>query len=107
MARIISSVSGAKTRPHTSGDVNGLPREAIEALPSAVYTTDAEGRITFYNGAAAVLWGCRPELGDSKFCGSWNGKPLSHDECPMDHGAQAKNEGPMRLRDNKLGYPHG
>jgi PAS domain S-box-containing protein len=68
------------------GDV--LARVAIEALPAAVYMTDAEGRITFYNEAAATLWGCRPELGQSQFCGSWklywpDGTPLPHDECPM------------------------
>src|SRR5262245_35696265 len=50
--------------------------------------TDAEGHITFYNEAAAALWGCRPELGDSKFWGSWklywpDGTPLPYDECPM------------------------
>jgi PAS domain-containing protein len=33
----------------------------LQALPAAVYTTDAVGRITFYNEAAAALWGCRPE----------------------------------------------
>lgn len=59
----------------------------LEALPIAVYTTDAEGRITFYNQAAAELWGYRPALG-SKWCGSWklyrpDGRPLPHDECPM------------------------
>ena len=70
------------------GDIDGLSRQAIEALPAAVYMTDAEGRITFYNEAAAALWGCRPELGESKFCGSWklywpDGTPLPHDQCPM------------------------
>jgi PAS domain S-box-containing protein len=50
--------------------------------------TDAEGRLTFYNEAAAALWGCCPELGKTKFCGSWklywpDGRPLPHDECPM------------------------
>jgi PAS domain S-box-containing protein len=70
------------------GDVNGLSREAIETLPAAVYMTDAEGRITFYNEAAAVLWGCRPDLRESKFSGAWklywpDGTPLPHDECPM------------------------
>ena len=70
------------------GDINGLSREAIEALPAAIYMTDAEGRVTFYNEAAVELWGCRPELGESKFCGSWklywpDGTPLPHDECPM------------------------
>src|SRR5258708_40371355 len=45
--------------------------ELLEALPVAVYTTDAEGRITFYNRAAAELWGHHPELGSSQWCGSW------------------------------------
>ena len=27
------------------------------------HTTDAEGRITYFNEAAAEMWGCRPELG--------------------------------------------
>jgi PAS domain S-box-containing protein len=62
--------------------------ELLEALPVAVYTTDANGRITFYNQAAADLWGCRPELGSSQWCGSWrlywpDGRPLPHDQCPM------------------------
>jgi PAS domain S-box-containing protein len=84
----ITSPSGAKGQANSSGDVDGRSREAIEALPAAIYMTDAEGRVTFYNEAAAELWGCRPELGDSKFCGSWklywpDGTPLPHDECPM------------------------
>ena len=45
--------------------------DLLEALPVAVYTTDAEGRITFYNQAAADLWGCRPEIGSDRWCGSW------------------------------------
>ena len=62
--------------------------EILQALPTAVYTTDAAGHITFYNEAAAELWGMRPELGKSEFCGSWklywsDGTPLPHDECPM------------------------
>ncbi|WP_048708029.1 sensor histidine kinase [Microvirga massiliensis] len=60
----------------------------LEALPAAVYTTDAAGRITFYNQAAVDLWGCRPEIGKSEWCGSWrlywpDGRPMPHDECPM------------------------
>jgi PAS domain S-box-containing protein len=59
----------------------------LQALPAAIYMTDADGRITFYNEAAAELWGHRPELG-SKWCGSWrlyypDGRPMPHDECPM------------------------
>ncbi len=37
-------------------------KEVLEALPVAVYLTDTEGRLTFYNEAAAEFWGCRPEL---------------------------------------------
>jgi len=63
-------------------------RELLDALPAAVYTTDAAGRITYYNNAAADLWGHRPALGSSEWCGSWklfwpDGTPLPHDECPM------------------------
>ncbi|MGH6926722.1 MAG: PAS domain S-box protein, partial [Dongiaceae bacterium] len=63
-------------------------RELIAALPGAMYTTDAAGRITFYNEAAVELWGHRPALGTSEWCGSWrlywpDGSPMPHDECPM------------------------
>jgi PAS domain S-box-containing protein len=62
--------------------------ELLEALPVAVYTTDAEGRITFFNQAAADLWGHRPVIGSDQWCGSWrlfwpDGRPMSHDQCPM------------------------
>jgi PAS domain S-box-containing protein len=65
-----------------------LLRAVLEALPTAIYTTDAAGRITYYNEAAAHLWGCRPELGKSEWCGSWkifttDGVPMPHAECPM------------------------
>lgn len=60
----------------------------LRALPTAVYTTDAAGRITYFNEAAATLWGYRPELGKSAWCGSWrlywpDGRPMAHEECPM------------------------
>jgi PAS domain S-box-containing protein len=60
----------------------------LRALPEAVYTTDAAGRLTYYNDAAAEFWGYRPKLGDAQWCGSWrllrlDGSHLPHDECPM------------------------
>jgi PAS domain S-box-containing protein len=63
-------------------------RDLLEALPVAVYTTDALGRITFYNEAAAQLTGRRPTLGMDEWCVSWklyhpDGRPLPHDQCPM------------------------
>jgi PAS domain S-box-containing protein len=93
--------------------------ELLEALPVAVYTTDAEGRITFYNQAAADLWGHHPELGSSQWCGSWrlywpDGRPLPHGECPMAvalkegrqvRGLEAIAERPDGTRVRFLPYP--
>ena len=63
-------------------------REILDALAAAIYVTDAAGRITYYNDAAAALWGHRPQLGEAQWCGSWrlfwpDGSPLPHDQCPM------------------------
>src|SRR3974390_896106 len=63
-------------------------RELVEALPVALYTTDADGRITYFNAAAEALWGRAPVLGEEAWCGSWklywpDGRPMAHDECPM------------------------
>src|SRR5579871_3841908 len=62
--------------------------ELLRALPVAVYTTDAEGRVTFYNEAAAELWGQCPEIGKDLWRESWrlyraDGSLLPYDECPM------------------------
>jgi len=63
-------------------------REMIDALPAAVYTTDAEGHITHFNRAAVELSGRTPELGNDQWCVSWklfwaDGTPMAHDQCPM------------------------
>src|SRR5262249_51768732 len=106
----IPRASNGKTRTNALDDVNGLSREAIEVLPAAVYMTDPEGRLTIYNEAAATLWGCRPELGESKFCGSWklywpDGTPLSHDECPMAMALRQKR--PIRGKEAVAERPDG
>jgi PAS domain S-box-containing protein len=67
---------------------NRVFREMVEALPVAIYTTDAEGRLTYFNAAAVKLSGRMPELGTDKWCVTWkiflpDGTPLPHDECPM------------------------
>jgi len=63
-------------------------RDLLDALPTAIYTTDADGRITFYNQAAVELSGRRPEIGSDQWCVTWrlywpDGRPMAHDECPM------------------------
>lgn len=57
-------------------------------LPAAIYTTDPLGRITYFNEAAVALWGHRPTIGTSEWCGCWklfwpDGRTLPHGECPM------------------------
>ena len=63
-------------------------REMIDVLPAAIYTTDAEGRLTHFNPAAVEFSGRVPELGTDHWCVSWkmflpDGTPLPHDQCPM------------------------
>lgn len=63
-------------------------KNVLNSLPAAIYTTNATGQITYYNEAAAALWGHRPALGHSEWCGSWklfwpDGRPLAHGDCPM------------------------
>ncbi|MGD9741972.1 MAG: sensor histidine kinase [Dongiaceae bacterium] len=76
--------NASKARKH---EVDYFQR-LMDSLPVAIYTTDAAGLVTYYNDAAAALWGARPKLGETKFCGSWklyrsDGTPISHAECPM------------------------
>jgi PAS domain S-box-containing protein len=61
--------------------------DLLNALPAAVYMTDAQGRITFYNEAAVAFSGRRPVLGD-QWCVTWrlyasDGTPMPHETCPM------------------------
>ena len=63
-------------------------RDLIDALPTAIYTTDVEGRLTYFNAAAARLSGRLPELGTDQWCVTWkiflpDGTPVPHDQCPM------------------------
>lgn len=60
----------------------------LDDMPIAVYVTNAEGEITYFNEAAERLWGRAPVLGHDKWCGSWDiytaeGEFLPHDKCPM------------------------
>lgn len=45
--------------------------ELFRQIPAALYTTDADGWLTYYNDAAAELWGYRPVLGNARWCGAW------------------------------------
>lgn len=60
----------------------------IDTLPVAAYAIDVQGRLVYFNPAAAALAGREPQIGADRWCVSWklfqaNGAPLPHDECPM------------------------
>src|SRR5712691_2276903 len=42
-------------------------RDLLDALPAAVYTTDADGRITFFNQSAVEFSGRVPEIGSDQW----------------------------------------
>jgi PAS domain S-box-containing protein len=87
--RIAEPNNGILFPAPTEGDSrDSYFRKIVDELPAAIYVTDALGRITYFNEAAAALWGHRPTLGESEWCGSWklfwpDGRVLPHGECPM------------------------
>ena len=63
-------------------------REALDQLPAAIYVTDEDGLITYFNPACIDFTGRRPEVGRDRWCVTWRlytnaGEFLPHDECPM------------------------
>src|SRR5712672_2234915 len=63
-------------------------QELIAAIPAAIYTTDAQGKITYFNEAATELVGHTATTGSDEWCVTWklshpNGTPLPYDQCPM------------------------
>jgi PAS domain S-box-containing protein len=44
--------------------------QLLQRIPVAIYTCDEAGYISFYNEAAAALWGRRPETGKDQWCGA-------------------------------------
>jgi len=116
--RILQDVTAAKLMEDRVRESEQRLRDLLEALPAAVYTTDAAGRITFYNKAAIDMAGCTPVAGQ-EWCVTWrlytpDGAPLPHDQCPMAialkedravRGAEAIAERPDGTRVPFVPYP--
>ena len=65
----------------------GPDRTVIDAFPVPVYTTDADGEITYWNRACVEFSGREPSPGD-RWCVTWKlftteGESLPHEDCPM------------------------
>ena len=85
-------------------------RQIIDALPAAIYTTDAEGRVTMFNEAAATFAGRTPQLGTDSWCVTWrlfwpDGTPMPHDQCPM--ATAVKERRPIRGMEGIVERPDG
>ncbi len=91
----------------------------LEALPTALYTTDEDGIVTFYNKAAAKLAGREPIVGEDRWCVTRRlydsqDAPLPLSECPMAvtlreqkavRGAEVIAERPDGSRARLIPYP--
>lgn len=60
----------------------------IEDSPLAIYTSDQDGRLTYFNPAAVQLWGRAPVMGEDFWSGPWrihfpDGRPMNLSDSPM------------------------
>ncbi len=87
-ASVTQDITERKAQQARQADGSRRLVELMHALPTAVYTTDADGRLTFYNKAAVDLWGYAPALHKTRWCGAWklfhaDGAPMAHDQSPI------------------------
>jgi PAS domain S-box-containing protein len=88
ISKIARDISERKEIEAKLRDSKHRLQELLAAIPAAIYTTDADGKITYYNQAAVELAGRTPTLGTDEWCVTWkiyrpDGTRLPHDECPM------------------------
>lgn len=70
---------------------------SLDALPTPVYLTDADGWVTFFNRACAAFAGREPLTGQDRWCVTWKlyterGAPMAHEDCPMAVAVREKRE---------------
>ena len=67
----------------------------FDELPVPIYTTDREGKVTYWNRACVDFAGREPQLGQDRWCVTWQlftmtGEPLRHEDCPMAEAVRHK-----------------
>jgi PAS domain S-box-containing protein len=68
-------------------------RSLLDELPAPIYTTDADGAVTYWNRACVDFAGREPQRGQDRWCVTWKiyttaGEFLPHDQCPMAKAVQ-------------------
>ncbi|PBC09455.1 PAS domain S-box protein [Mesorhizobium sp. WSM3859] len=87
-SKIARDISDKKAAEAKIQDSERQLKDLLAAIPAAIYTTDRDGKITYFNEAAVQLAGRTPEIGTDEWCVTWklfwpDGTPLPHDQCPM------------------------
>jgi PAS domain S-box-containing protein len=87
-SKIARDITDRKETERRLRDSEQRLTELLAAIPAAIYTTDAQGKITYFNEAAVEFSGRTPVLGSDEWCVTWklfmpDGTPLPHDQCPM------------------------
>jgi PAS domain S-box-containing protein len=72
-------------------------RDLLDELPAPIYTTDAEGAVTYWNRACIALAGRVPQLGEDRWCVTWRiytpeGEFMPHEQCPMAEAIKLRRE---------------
>jgi PAS domain S-box-containing protein len=88
VSKIARNISDRKAAEAKLRDSEQRLRDLLSAIPAAIYTTDADGKITYFNEAAVEFAGRTPTIGSDEWCVTWklywpDGRPLPHDQCPM------------------------
>ena len=70
-------------------------RTVLDELPVPIYTTDAKGKVTYWNRACVDFAGRTPRLGEDRWCVTWRiftttGEFMPHDKCPMAQAVRQK-----------------
>src|SRR6516164_7807903 len=109
--RMVNPAALPLLQAETDAEVRNLwCRDLLDALPAAIYTTDAAGRLTFFNRAAVEFSARTPEIGSDQWCVTWrlywpDGRPMAHDECPM--ARALKEDRPIRGGESIAERPDG
>ncbi|TPI36899.1 PAS domain S-box protein [Mesorhizobium sp. B3-1-9] len=87
-SKIARNVTDKKVAEAKIKDSERHLQDLLAAIPAAIYTTDRDGKITYFNEAAVQLAGRTPVIGTDEWCVTWklywpDGTPLPHDQCPM------------------------
>jgi PAS domain S-box-containing protein len=94
-------------------------RLALDTFPAAIYVTDLDGFISYFNPVCVGFAGRTPTIGLDRWCVTWKlytdeGDFLPHDQCPMAiairtkhvvRGATAVAERPNGTRINFMPFP--